>query len=143
MKIDYSCIEGVSYEPKQHSADALGYDLCATELERIDRFDIKTIKTGIVLDPPFNVGFILCIRSGLAKQGLMLMNGVGIIDPDYRGEVMMMVTNISKNPIVIKPGDRVGQLIPYKAIDDNEITFEYTEMVSTTKRNTGGFGSTG
>lgn len=140
MKIKYKCIEGVAYEPKQAHSNDLGFDLCASTLERVDRFHIVPIKTGILLEPPDNTGFFLCVRSGLAKRGLMLLNGVGVIDPSYRGEVVMLVTNISKDPIVIKPGDRVGQLIPYQQID---CVFEYADSLEDTERSTGGFGSTG
>lgn len=140
MTINYTRIEGVDYEPQQAHTNDLGFDVCATELERIDRGQIRAIRTGLMLEPPENVGFFLCIRSGLAKRGLMLMNGVGVIDPTYRGEVIMLVTNISRTPIVIQPGERVGQLVPYQQVP---CTFQFVETINNTERGEGGFGSTG
>lgn len=140
MIINYTRVEGIDYEPRQAHSNDLGFDICASELERIDRLNIKRIKTGIMLDPPGDVGFLLFIRSGLASRGLMLLNGVGVIDPEYRGELVLLVTNISGNPIIIQPGDRVGQLVPYQQIP---CEFQFVNKLTDTERGTGGFGSTG
>lgn len=90
-----------------------------------------------------SVGMFLFIRSGMAaKHGLTLMNAVGVIDSDYRGEVKACIynTGITGEDFVINPYDRCGQLIFLSAVDVqlNEVT-----ELEESKRGTGGFGSTG
>jgi dUTP pyrophosphatase len=83
---------------------------------------------------------MLFARSSLHKKSLIIPNGVGIIDNDYRGEVMMLLHNISNTTdVIINWGERIGQLVimPIIPVDINIGT------VGTTKRGSGGFGSTG
>jgi dUTP pyrophosphatase len=98
------------------------------------------IKTGIFVEAP--VGYKLCIaiRSGLARRGLMLLNGVGIIDSDFRGEVEVLVVNAGAELIEIKDGDRIAQCWVEEV---RPIRFNRVEKLSETKRGAAGFGSTG
>ena len=83
----------------------------------------------------------LHIRSGLSSKGVILANGTGIIDSDYRGEVKLALTYIGNNDrMYIANGDRIGQILIEQALD---VTWEFTDELSKTKRNSGGFGSTG
>ena len=90
--------------------------------------------------PPFTVGLVYA-RSGLAtKRGLAPANKVGVIDCDYRGELLVALYNQSAEEQTVLPGERIAQLVvtPYIPAE-----FEETEALSETQRGEGGFGSTG
>ncbi|WP_027363790.1 dUTP diphosphatase [Desulfotruncus alcoholivorax] len=100
------------------------------------------IPTGLAIDIPTTeiVGLIFP-RSGLAsKHGLSLANAVGVIDSDYKGEIICPVQNNSKQSYQIKPGDRIAQLLFMPVL---RVQIEYTEELSESERGKGGFGSTG
>ena len=99
------------------------------------------IKTGIAMEIPAGLVGLIYARSGMAcKKGLAPANKVGVIDSDYRGELMVALHNHSQSPVTVEPGDRIAQLVltPY-------ITAEFVEAeeLSDTVRGDGGFGSTG
>ena len=99
------------------------------------------IKTGIAMEIPEGLVGLVYARSGMAcKKGLAPANKVGVIDSDYRGELMVALHNHSQSPVTVEPGDRIPQLVltPY-------ITAEFVEAeeLSDTVRGDGGFGSTG
>ena len=99
------------------------------------------IKTGLALELPVGFAGLIYARSGLAsKRGLAPANKVGVIDCDYRGEVMVALHNHSEIPQVIAKGERIAQLVitPYVVAD-----FEEADELSETVRGEGGFGSTG
>ncbi len=99
------------------------------------------IKTGISLEIPSGYVGLIYPRSGLAtKKGLAPANKVGVIDSDYRGEIMVALFNHGKEAQKIENGERVAQIViaPYIQAE-----FEETDSLSETKRSTGGFGSTG
>jgi dUTP pyrophosphatase len=80
-------------------------------------------------------------RSGLAaKHGISVLNSPGTIDADYRGEVKVILVNLSNEPFVINPGERIAQMVVarYEKIEWDEV-----EVLDETERGTGGFGSTG
>ena len=99
------------------------------------------VPTGVALElPPFTVGLVYA-RSGLAtKRGLAPANKVGVIDCDYRGELLVALYNQSAEEQTVLPGERIAQLVvtPYIPAE-----FEETEALSETQRGEGGFGSTG
>lgn len=100
------------------------------------------IPTGIALEicEP-NIAAFLYSRSGLgAKTGLTVAQGVGVIDPDYRGEIIAFMLNTSKQAISIEKGERIAQLVfqPYVSV-----RFEECEELSQTERGSGGYGHTG
>ncbi len=84
--------------------------------------------------------YLLMPRSSIAKTGLRMSNSIGLIDAGYRGEIMAAVDNIRDTDEVIKPGQRLFQLV---AMDGSPIHFELVDELSETTRGTGGFGSTG
>jgi len=131
--------------PTFGSEMAAGADLCAcTDLPiAITSGTNEKIGTGIALEIPEGYFGAIFARSGLAtKQHLRPSNCVGIIDSDYRGEVIVALHNDGSNIAdhIIEDGDRIAQLIimPYP-----KVAFEWVEELSGTERGEGGFGSTG
>ena len=129
---------------RQASVGSVGYDLIATEIKtvKIPDSNICSIKvyTGIKLEMPTDVFGLLGARSNIAKTGWMLSNGVGIIDSDYRGELILMFHTYTHIEFPYKVGDRVGQIVFMNKL---QIVLTKQNTISTTDRNDGGFGSTG
>lgn len=101
----------------------------------------RVIPTGISIAIPEGHEVQVRPRSGLAaKQGLTVLNAPGTIDADYRGEIGVIIVNLSNEEAVIRPGDRVAQLVLAK---HEHIEWEETDNLSKTKRGTNGLGSTG
>lgn len=129
---------------KRATKGSAGMDLhaCIDSEITIEPGEIKVIPTGlaIALQNKNYVAYIYA-RSGLAiKHGITLANCVGVVDSDYRGEVCVGLTNISKNPYTIIPDERIAQLViaPVCICDAVEV-----EDLDSTERGEGGFGSTG
>ena len=129
--------------PAYGSAYAAGADLyacidCETVIEAGKSL---LVPTGIAMELPFGTVGLIYARSGLAsKRGLAPANKVGVIDCDYRGEVMVALFNHSDKPQSILPGERIAQLViaPYYTAE-----FALEDELSQTVRGEGGFGSTG
>jgi dUTP pyrophosphatase len=123
-------------------AAAMDLHACCSEPIIVPARGRERVPTGIAIELP-NPGVVALVfpRSGLAsKHGISLANAVGVIDSDYRGEIVCLMQNESEEPFTVQPGDRVAQLgfFPvYQAVWD-----EMAEL-SGTERGTGGFGSTG
>ena len=101
----------------------------------------KLIPTGLFLELPLGYEAQIRARSGLAlSHGLSLVNGVGTIDSDYRGELGVILINLGKEPFIINNGDRVAQLVIGKY---ERITWNDQKALSDTGRGSGGFGHTG
>lgn len=99
------------------------------------------VKTGLFLEIPVGYECQVRPRSGLAlKKGISVLNAPGTIDPDYRGEVGVILINLSNEPFVIENGERIAQLVFAKY---ERATWKETDALSETQRGTGGFGSTG
>jgi dUTP pyrophosphatase len=99
------------------------------------------INTGLKLELPENIEAQIRSRSGLSlKQGLVVANGVGTIDPDYRGYIKVILLNTSNASIRISHGDRIAQLV-FNRVE--KLFFETVSQLSETERNEGGFGHTG
>lgn len=129
--------------PTYGSEYAAGADLyaCNKETVTFEPGETKMIKTGLAMEIPAGYAGLIYARSGLAsKKGLAPANKVGVIDADYRGEVMVALHNHSNVPVAIEPKERIAQLVitPYLTA-----CFEETDQLSDTVRGTGGFGSTG
>ena len=129
--------------PVYSSAAAAGADLraCLEEDVIIRPGKTEMISTGLAMEVPEGYAGLIYARSGLAsKRGLAPANKVGVIDSDYRGEIMVALHNHSEEAAVISDGERIAQLIitPY-------LTAEFTEkeVLEETERGFGGFGSTG
>ncbi|UUV19068.1 dUTP diphosphatase [Fusobacteria bacterium ZRK30] len=134
--------EGVAL-PKYMTDGAAGMDVCAhiekpVTLKSLER---RLIPTGIVIEIPFGYEVQVRPRSGLAmKHGITLVNSPGTIDSDYRGEVGIILINLSSEEYTINPMERIGQLVLQKVY---KMEFVETDSVEESKRSTGGFGHTG
>ncbi len=101
------------------------------------------IPTGIAIEIPDGYAGLVCARSGLAsRQGLAPANKVGVIDSDYRGELIVALHNHSDTCSMIQPGDRIAQLLIVPILSP-EFVFVQKDEISGTDRGSGGFGSTG
>lgn len=129
--------------PTYGSEFSAGADLyaCIESKVTIEPGETKLIPTGIAMAISIGYAGLIYARSGLAaKKGLAPANKVGVVDSDYRGEIMVALHNHSKEVQEIEPEERIAQIVitPYlKAM------FEETEQLEETKRGAGGFGSTG
>ncbi|HEY0272587.1 MAG TPA: dUTP diphosphatase [Chitinophaga sp.] len=129
--------------PEYATASSAGMDLRAfleapVTLQSLER---TLIPTGLFMELPEGYEAQVRPRSGLAiKQGLTLLNTPGTIDADYRGEIRIIVINLSNEPQTIHPGDRIAQMIiaPYLQAQMQEVT-----LLTDTSRGSGGFGHTG
>lgn len=129
--------------PTYGSEFAAGADLyaCTDAAVTIEPNKTELIHTGIAMEIPVGYAGLIYARSGLAsKKGLAPANKVGVVDADYRGEIMVALHNHSEKSATIEPGERIAQLViaPY-------ITgiFHQVDELSDTIRGEGGFGSTG
>lgn len=120
-----------------------GMDLKAniTEPVTIASLERAMIPTGIYIELPEGYEAQIRPRSGLAaKFGVTVANAPGTVDADYRGEVKVILVNLSKDPFVINPGERIAQMVIAKY---DKIEWEEVEELGDTERGDGGFGSTG
>ena len=128
--------------PTRGSEESAGLDLYATdELVMIEPYNTEKIHTGIAMEIPNGYFGGIYARSGLAtKNGLRPSNCTGVIDSDYRGEVIVALYNDSPVRRMIKEGDKVAQLIiqPYE-----KVSLDVVDELEDTERGEGGFGSTG
>lgn len=99
------------------------------------------IPTGLFVEIPKGYEIQVRPRSGLAvKQGLTCLNTPGTIDSDYRGEIKVILINLSGEPQTVQPGERIAQMVVQRV---EQAQWEATEKISVTSRNEGGFGHTG
>lgn len=129
--------------PQRQTPGAAGADLfaCLEDTLGIPSGETVPVPTGIALEIPEGYAGMVLARSGLAvSQGLAPANKVGLIDSDYRGELLIYLHNHSDSIRTIEPGQRVAQLV---VLPVAAATFKQAENLSETDRGTGGFGSTG
>lgn len=129
--------------PKYQTIGASGFDLTAN-LDSdliIKPFERVAVPTGIFLEIPFGYEGQIRARSGMSlKHGICMANGVGTIDSDYRGEIKVLLLNISDKEYTIKNNDRIAQMIISKY---EKVDFDIVYEISKTQREDGGFGHTG
>ena len=127
--------------PTRGSDFAAGYDVYSTEDVEIPVGETVLVGTGLSMAIPVNKVLLLYPRSGLAsKKGLRLANGVGVIDADYRGEIGVILINLSNEVQSINRGDRIAQIV----IAKHEIAeLIETDTLDETERGKGGFGHSG
>ncbi len=144
MKINIKKLYNDVIIPTRGSKEAAGYDLYAyleEESVSLNPGETYMIKTGLCFEIPDGYFGGVFARSGLAsKKNLRPANCVGVIDSDYRGEIMVPIYNDSDKVQVIEKNDRVAQIIimPYLNVEFNEV-----DELGITSRDKGGFGSTG
>lgn len=129
--------------PAYASADAVGLDLHAniTEPITLRTLERAIVPTGLFTEIPSGFEIQIRPRSGLAaKHGVTVLNSPGTIDPDYRGEIKIILVNLSSEPFVINPRERIAQAVLAKYV---RLEWELTAELVDTPRSDGGFGSTG
>jgi dUTP pyrophosphatase len=129
--------------PQYETAGSAGMDLRANldapiTLGALERM---LVPTGLFIELPNGYEAQVRPRSGLAiKKGLTLVNSPGTIDSDYRGEIKVIMVNLSKEPQTIEPGERIAQMV---IAEYRQIQWAAVDALSETERGGGGFGSTG
>ena len=129
--------------PSYGSAEAAGADLyaCLSEAVTIAPGETVFLPTGIALEVPKGCAGLVYARSGMAcKRGLAPANKVGVVDSDYRGEIMVALHNHGKVEQTVVSGERIAQFVITPVLTP---VYEMAENLSDTARNDGGFGSTG
>ena len=129
--------------PAYETSASAGVDLRA-DIDKIvvlKSFERTLVKTGLFLEIPEGFDGQVRPRSGLAlKKGITVLNSPGTIDADYRGEVGVILINLSQEDFIIENGERIAQLVFCKVEQAN---WENVEILTETHRGEGGFGSTG
>jgi dUTP pyrophosphatase len=129
--------------PEYETEGSAGMDLRANiestiELQSLER---NLVPTGLFIELPAGTEAQIRPRSGLSiKKGLTLVNAPGTIDSDYRGEIKLIMVNLSQETQTIEPGERIAQMVIARY---ERVTWEEAESLSNTTRGGGGFGSTG
>ena len=129
--------------PAYGSAEAAGADLyaCISEPVTIAPGETAFVPTGIALEVPRGCAGLIYARSGMAcKRGLAPANKVGVVDSDYRGEIMVALYNHGPQPQTVGNGERIAQFLITPVLTPS---YEAAEELSNTLRDAGGFGSTG
>lgn len=145
MEINVKCtkLRENAVIPSYESVGAAGCDLSAAIDENVMIAPHQTVKipTGLAMELPAGVFGAIYARSGIAtREGLAPANKVGVIDWDYRGEIIVSLHNHSDEYRIVEPGQRIAQLIiqPYVTA-----IYEESDELNSTERGSGGFGSTG
>lgn len=127
--------------PARQTDMAAGYDLSSVEDLEIPPHGRALVHTGWRVSIPPDLHIEIRPRSGLAlKHGITVLNTPGTIDPDYRGEMMILLFNTSDTPYTVHSGDRIAQAVLMRHCD---VTWKTVSHFDTTRRDTHGFGSTG
>lgn len=129
--------------PTRGTDFSAGLDLyaCISENVKIKPSERVVIPTGIAVELPENTAGMIYTRSGLGiKFGIHVTNGVGVIDEDYRGEIRVGLHNLSQETYIIKPHERVAQMVVTPVLYEE---IEVCDDLDETVRGDGGFGSTG
>lgn len=127
--------------PAHKTDGAACFDLCAREAVEIPPKEIRFVPLNVAIEAPTGHFILLAARSSTHKKGLMLANGVGIVDPDYCGdedEFKSAYYNFTDKPVIIEKGERVtqGMFVQFTRAD-------WEEVEKMDKKTRGGFGSTG
>lgn len=129
--------------PSYATAGSSGMDIRASlpGPQSLKPFERALIPTGIFIEIPAGFEVQVRPRSGLAiKQGITCLNTPGTIDADYRGEIKIILINLSQEEQVIQPGDRIAQLVLQQV---EQASWKEVAVLEVTDRNAGGFGHTG
>ncbi len=129
--------------PQYQTIASAGMDLRAELVQAvpIKPLERKLIGTGLYLELPIGYEAQIRPRSGLAfKHGLTVLNSPGTIDADYRGEIKVLLVNISDTEFIVQDGERIAQMVIAK---HETLEWEAVEVLTETERGAGGYGSTG
>ncbi len=129
--------------PEYATVDSAGLDIRAflSESVTLKPLERRLIPTGLYLEIPSGYEVQIRPRSGFAfKQGVTVLNSPGTIDADYRGEIGVLLINLSNENVIIEHGERVAQMVVAPFV---QAKLKLTDALSETNRGEGGFGSTG
>lgn len=129
--------------PQYETAQAAGLDVRANIEQNITLRPLERaiVPTGLFVELPDGYEIQVRPRSGLAaKKGLSVLNSPGTIDPDYRGEIKIILANLSPDEFVLTPGERIAQMVVARF---ERVELEAVEELGASERGAGGFGSTG
>ncbi|MBM3316210.1 dUTP diphosphatase [candidate division WOR-3 bacterium] len=127
--------------PRQATAGSAGFDLHAAEAATVPAGRHAMVRTGLAIEMPDGIEAQVRPRSGLAAgHGIGILNSPGTIDSDYRGEVRVVLFNVSDTDFAVQPGDRVAQLVFSRAL---AVDLVESDRLADTGRGAGGFGHTG
>ena len=129
--------------PEYQTPLSAGLDIRANLSESITLSPLERamVPTGLFVELPEGYEMQIRPRSGLAaKHGITVLNSPGTIDADYRGEIKVILVNLSNTPFTIEPGERIAQMIVARY---EQIEWQAVEELGATERGAGGFGSTG
>ena len=129
--------------PQYQTSGAAGMDLRAEIAEPVtlNSLERAVVKTGLFIELPDGYEAQIRPRSGFAaKQGVTVLNSPGTIDADYRGEIGVILVNLSKEPVTISKGDRIAQMVIAR---HERAEWEEVSALTDSQRGSGGFGSTG
>ena len=129
--------------PEYQTPLSAGLDIRAnlTESITLSPLERAMVPTGLFVELPEGYEMQIRPRSGLAaKHGITVLNSPGTIDADYRGEIKVILVNLSNTPFTIEPGERIAQMIVARY---EQVEWQAVESLSETERGAGGFGSTG
>lgn len=137
-------IDDPKYIPEVKTSFSAGADLKVKTDKTIvvEPSESAEVHTGVYLEIPRGYVGLLFIRSSFGKKGLMLKNSVGVIDSDYRGEVIAQVRNNSKESIILNDSERFAQIVVVASLSLKD-NIEVVDQLEETERGEGGFGSTG
>ncbi len=135
-------LDGSVSLPSYQTAGSAGFDLAASQEVTIQPGEVALIPTGLVIEVPEGHFLGIFARSSTPlKRGLLVANGVGVVDPDYSGpsdQVLIEVLNFTSRPVTVKKGDRIAQGIIIPAV---RVEWQEVERIKDVSR--GGFGATG
>ena len=141
--LEVALLHPAARPPARTRAGDAGYDLCAVEPFSLAPGERATVPTGIAVAIPAGMAGLVVPRSGLAsRHGLSVVNGPGLIDPGYRGEVKVVLVNLGGEPYAGEPGDRIAQLV---LVDCHtpEVAVVTELLPGPDDRGAAGFGSSG
>lgn len=144
MELYVQCLRSGARMPYRATPDSAGMDVyaCLEHDVVMQPGDIQKIPTGLAVAPSRkDVALLLFPRSGLStKYGITLANSVGLIDSDYRGELLVALIHLGKEPFTVQDGMRIAQLVCVPILVPE---LKQTEQLDATQRGAGGFGASG
>lgn len=143
MIVKIKLLSSYAVRPFYATEGSSGLDLCSSSFSDIvvKPFSRELIPTGVSVEMPVGVEAQIRSRSGIAlKSGVIVLNSPGTIDSDYRGEIGVILMNLSNEDFLVKHGMKIAQMVFQKF---EKVDIEFTDVLSNTARGSGGFGSTG
>ncbi len=129
--------------PEYKTSGAAAMDIYCNGGVYLAPMQVEIVDTGLFIEVPEGYEVQIRPRSGLACEGITVLNSPGTIDSDYRGEVKVIMMNFGRHPYIFQSGDRIAQMVLSKVEQIEWEEVQHIEELTTTERGTHGFGSTG